>query len=474
MNIILGVKNWFLATKAKLRGHKRNKKEEKTEGHDSTVSRDTQSYSNEADPRHDSSNESMDDGMDESVSLDDRVSLDEPVSLDERVSLDESSDGEEQEDPKHYRKGGYHPVKIGDCYHSRYYVAKKLGWGTFSTVWLCLDIVGKQYVALKVIKSAPVHTASGLDEIDILKTALDRDVNDPNRNKIVQLLNYFKISGVNGTHVCLVFEALCQNLMHLLYRSKFRGIPLANVKSIIRQVLEGLNYLHTKCKIIHTDIKPENILVCIDQAHKRKLASKITELSRQILHLPTSKFRTAARISLRPHPDPALEECDVEVKIADLGNACFVNRPFTQYIQTQQYRSLEVILMAGYGTSADIWSTACMAFELATGICLFDPRSGRHYTRDEDHLACIAELLGKIPTRIAKSGKRFHQLFNASGELWHVKPRKYRGLYELLTATHKWDHVQAQEFTAFLLPMLDFDPNRRATAESCLMHPWLN
>jgi len=36
--------------------------------------------------------------------------------------------------------GGYHPVKIGDVYHSRYQVVRKLGWGHFSTVWLCWDL----------------------------------------------------------------------------------------------------------------------------------------------------------------------------------------------------------------------------------------------------------------------------------------------------------------------------------------------
>jgi serine/threonine protein kinase len=64
--------------------------------------------------------------------------------------------------------------------------------------------------------------------------------------------------------------------------------------------------------------------------------------------------------------DPAMKSCDVEVKIADLGNACWVNRHFTEYIETRQYRSLELILGAGYEKSADIWSTTCMAFELAT------------------------------------------------------------------------------------------------------------
>ena len=58
---------------------------------------------------------------------------------------------------------------------------------------------------------------------------------------------------------------------------------------------------------------------------------------------------------------------NLEVKIADLGNACWEQHHFTEDIQTRQYRSLEVLLGAGYGPPADIWSCACMAFELATG-----------------------------------------------------------------------------------------------------------
>lgn len=43
------------------------------------------------------------------------------------------------------------------------------------------------------------------------------------------------------------------------------------------QVLHGLDYLHTKCKIIHTDIKPENILLCVGDAYIRRLAAEATE-----------------------------------------------------------------------------------------------------------------------------------------------------------------------------------------------------
>ncbi|CAG5988353.1 unnamed protein product [Menidia menidia] len=50
------------------------------------------------------------------------------------------SDDEEQEDPSDYRKGGYYPVTIGDLFNGRYHVVRKLGWGHFSTVWLCWDL----------------------------------------------------------------------------------------------------------------------------------------------------------------------------------------------------------------------------------------------------------------------------------------------------------------------------------------------
>lgn len=36
--------------------------------------------------------------------------------------------------------GGYYPVTIGDLFNGRYHVVRKLGWGHFSTVWLCWDL----------------------------------------------------------------------------------------------------------------------------------------------------------------------------------------------------------------------------------------------------------------------------------------------------------------------------------------------
>merc|ERR1719160_63882 len=80
--------------------------------------------------------------------------------------------------------------------------------------------------------------------------------------------------------------------------------------------------------------------------------------------------------------DNIFDHPTVSFKVVDLGNACWVERHFSDDIQTRQYRAPEAIIAAGYDTSTDIWSLACMIFELVTGDYLFDPKASEEYPRD--------------------------------------------------------------------------------------------
>jgi serine/threonine protein kinase len=79
-----------------------------------------------------------------------------------------------------------------------------------------------------------------------------------------------------------------------------------------------------------------------------------------------------------------------------MGNACYIDRHYSDVIQTREYRSPEVLLEGHYDESADIWSLACMIFELITGDYLFDPKKGKTYKKNDDHLALISELIGEV------------------------------------------------------------------------------
>lgn len=117
-----------------------------------------------------------------------------------------------------------------------------------------------------------------------------------------------------------------------------------------------------------------------------------------------------------------------------------------------------------------------MAFELATGDFLFDPHSGCEFSRDEDHIAHIMELLGPIPKSFALSGKYSSEYFNQYGELRHISKRNLKiwKLEDVLLEKYHWNEKDASEFTDFLTPMLAFDPKHRSTASECLQFTWLN
>jgi serine/threonine-protein kinase SRPK3 len=420
-------------------------------------------------------------------------------------SADEGADNTaDEEDSEDYCKGGYHPVSVGEQYKDgKYTIVRKLGWGHFSTVWLSKDNTTGKHVALKVVRSAAHYTETALDEIKLLNKVVGANKDHPGRAHVVSLLDSFTHKGPNGNHVCMVFEVLGENLLGLIKRWNHRGIPMPLVKQITKQVLLGLDYLHRECGIIHTDLKPENVLIeigdveeivktyvqepskkdkednrngrrrrrtlitgsqplpsplnasfssadlshfpgmgdrlgstqslnkVINDASKSPSKGNLSNLSNVssaesismsggLGHSASSSMNASvgksmvemlgikkdeddnkpeqharektALVSQKSYPlspwltkssdiitpgisginldksssatsEKTLEEMAFEtisVKIADLGNACWVNHHFTNDIQTRQYRSPEVILGAKWGASTDVWSMAAM------------------------------------------------------------------------------------------------------------------
>ncbi|TLS22412.1 uncharacterized protein PpBr36_10005 [Pyricularia pennisetigena] len=465
-------------------------------------------------------------------------------------SHDDPENTADEEDSEDYCKGGYHPVQIGEKFKDgKYTIVRKLGWGHFSTVWLSRDNSSGKHVALKVVRSAAHYTETAIDEIKLLNKIVQAKPDHPGRKHVVSLLDSFDHKGPNGTHVCMVFEVLGENLLGLIKKWNHRGIPMALVKQITKQVLLGLDYLHRECGIIHTDLKPENVLIEIgdvEQIVKRVVKSEPSDKEnnrngrrrRRTLitgsqPLPSPLNATFNHANLFPSPSsqhsslgqmlhdgaksksspsPRRDGDDkqkqreksadllskevsgisldktgekrkaddnhgfdvISVKIADLGNACWVSHHFTNDIQTRQYRSPEVILGSKWGASTDVWSMAAMVFELITGDYLFDPQSGTKYGKDDDHIAQIIELLGPFPKSLCLSGKWSQEIFNRKGELRNIHRLRHWALPDVLKEKYHFKEEEAKRIAEFLLPMLELVPEKRANAGGMAAHQWLD
>ena len=211
-----------------------------------------------------------------------RERSDDDMSQDDRSSDEDYSDDGGDEGEEGYRPGGYHPVNIGERYNGRYTVLEKLGWGHFSTVWMVHDKKhtskgtdvscasdAPEFVALKIQKSAPNYRDAAVDEIELLKCASDAAKSDKvvqefgyNYDpRVVLLLDHFEHTGPNGKHFCFIFETLGENLLEVIKKYAYKGIPVHIVKNFVKQICIGLDFIHRHCDIIHTDLKPENILI---------------------------------------------------------------------------------------------------------------------------------------------------------------------------------------------------------------------
>lgn len=509
------------------------------------------------------------------------------------LDLEPDLNPDNEEDLKDYVPGGYHMCYIGECYKgNKYTLVRKLGWGHFLTVWMARDNDKHSHVAMKIVRLAKHYTDTAVDEIRLLEKVTHSDVHHPGHEHVIQLLDTFTHEGPNGVHVCMVFEVLGENLLSLIRRYKHKGIPVVFVKQIAKQLLLALDFLHRKCEVIHTDLKPENVLIEIgdvelivrmveqEEHHaglQRRVLRKTSNLAPQLsnflaaglaspnqpeaqptlvdhlqlespqvlpksrdVKLPKTDRRSRRHTlitGLQPLPSPlrlfnklfsnvcglahlssntptftnpsasntptyanpmannldqelnnslssmliqadepsVLNEDElILVKIADLGNACWTHHHFTDEIQTRQYRLPEVLLGYHWGALADLWLFACLIFELLTGDYLFDPRAGKLYTKDDDHVAQIIELVGPFPSAMLKESYYASDFFTPRGDLQRISKLKPWGLKDVLVEKYKFSVSDAMDIADFLLPMLALQPELRADAGGMVNHPWLS
>jgi len=150
-------------------------------------------------------------------------------------------------------QGGYIFVPH-DHVSYRYELLKVIGKGSFGQVIKAYDHKFSEHVALKIVRNEKRFYRQAQEEIKILEHLRKQDVH--NLMNIIHMLDSFTFR----KHMCITFELLSINLYELIKKNKYQGFSLQLVRKFSHSLLVCLDALH-RSKIIHCDMKPENVLL---------------------------------------------------------------------------------------------------------------------------------------------------------------------------------------------------------------------
>ncbi|KAB8670388.1 hypothetical protein FH972_026301 [Carpinus fangiana] len=372
-------------------------------------------------------------------------------------------------DPKYF-----YPVRLYETFNGKYQVAAKLGWGTSSTVWLARDLSQwrwqpPRYVTLKVCANNFLNKEDAEVEMRMTQLVTAAGSQHEGRNFVRTLLDSFHLRGPDGNHVCMVFDTLREPLSIFKRRYKRKAVPLSLLKVIAPMIIDGLDYLHSVCHLIHTDLKLDNVLLALG-SH-----ATLDAVAHDELREPSQQKKSADRAIYLSRNDFGFNEEDFgRPVITDFGLSVRGDERelFRHPIQPDNIKAPEVVLDAGWSYSADMWSLGIMIWELLEGTTPFD-RPNRDTTphSSENHLARIISLLGSPPLDFLEHGQQAAQYFDDRGNFKF--PDLIDSGCELQNQPMSISGAEKEEFLNFIKKMLCWRPTDRSTAAELLSDPWL-
>jgi serine/threonine-protein kinase PRP4 len=339
---------------------------------------------------------------------------------------------------------------MGEHFNERYKVESVLGKGVFSTVLRAIDtkFPAEQtkdkkpvYTAIKIIRNNDMMAKASAKELEMLKL-LSKD-GAADKHHIVQLSDDF----VHHGHMCLVFEPMAMNLREVI--KKFghnRGINIEGVQVFSKQMFQALKHIR-KCKIVHADIKPDNIL--INERHNA-------------------------------------------IKICDFGSGSYINEcDITPYLVSRWYRAPEITLCLRYDYAIDLWSIGCCMYELYTGKVMFPGNS------NNDMLRRFMEIMGRFPNKLIKRSMtkmielgrpvdftedfKFMRIMidkitkKETVKILTIDEKPVKDLLKLLmpTTLQPDQARKVKQLEQILRGALSLNPDNRFSIEQCLSHPFV-
>merc|ERR1740130_1712918 len=352
--------------------------------------------------------------------------------LDEAAAMDRGDNYDDKE--------GYYAHRIGDLLNDRYKILGTCGKGVFSTVVRCQDLRAPPgtflEVAVKVQRNNEMMRRAGEKEIMYLQRLVEGDPD--NKRHCIHMFDRFD----HEDHLCMVFEAMHQNLRQALRQHGHkRGIQLDAVKIYARQLFVALRYME-RLNIMHADLKPDNIVV-------------------------NDKYNL--------------------LKVCDFGSAANGDdNEITPYLVSRFYRAPEIMLGLHYGCPVDMWAAGCTLYELYTGKIMFQGNSNNMM------LKLIQEVKGKMPHKLIRKGFFSELHFDPDNDFVYKEKDKVSGREIVRTIKFEQRPTAGKDLRNLLMPTklpeseakkvlqladllekaLMLDPSKRLSPSQALKHPF--
>jgi serine/threonine protein kinase len=293
-------------------------------------------------------------------------------------------------------------------FEAQYSIEDLLGEGTYGKVFKARNKRSGQTVAMKKMKLLEVAQEEGIPSTALREVALLKELTHEN---IVRLEEIF----CSPKKLVLVFEYVESDLKKYM-RSLGRPLTPAIIKNLTFQLCRGTEFCHAN-RIIHRDIKPQNLLI--------------------------------------EHSDGRLR-----LKIADFGLARTYSIPVPKYtheVVTVWYRPLEILLGSPlYSVPVDLWSIGCVAAEMATGAPLF---------AGDSEIDTIFKIFQKLGTPSTEQWPGLAELpdFKPTFPKW-----PHRGWENIRNTKAQMGSVGID----ILESLMAYDPKKRMSARRSLLHAY--